>query len=391
MKIGQARLERILEQYGEEEIDRTYLELYDGLENVGRAFASLHARIDPEFEHMNYKAHNGTSGHFNADNSRELLAVIRQMDELFLALEKAGRSATLTPEYQAVMESARKWLAPSGGSTIPEGLTPIRVEKYDAVFELEDASVNLRDRSRVELKMVGEGAFAVVHKFTDPEYGATFARKKLKRDVTDRERERFGREYELMKNLDFPYILEVYRYDAEQHFYTMEYCSTTLEQYVMKKNSDSNFGFSVRRRIALQFLYGLNYIHSKGHCHKDLSLKNVLLRVYDRGAVTVKLSDFGLAKPSGSEFTKTDSEMRGTIVDPALGSFKDFQPVNDIYAAGWVLSYLFTGRKALLGGDSELASIIQKCSHTDPRHRYQKVLDIVTAVEAVDALTPSRR
>lgn len=385
MAVAQKRLERVLAKYSDEPVDPTYLELYDGLGELGRAFASLHARIDPQFEHINYKAHHGASGHFNADNSRELLDVIRQMDELFLALEKAGKSADLIPEYHDVIVNVRDWLEPSGGSSIPEGLTPVRVEKYAPVFELEDSSVSLRDRAPVELKVVGEGAFAVVHKFTDPEYGIAFARKKLKKGADERERERFRREYELMRGLDFPYILDVYRYDEEQHSYTMEYCSTTLEQYVAKRNGDPNFEFSTRRRIALQFLYGLNYIHLEGHCHRDISLRNVLLRVYDSGAVMVKLSDFGLAKPRGSEFTKTDSEMRGTIQDPALESFKEFKPVNDIYAAGRVLSYLFTGRQSVLGGDSDLAAVIQKCVHPEPHRRFQTVLEIVKDLEAVDA------
>jgi eukaryotic-like serine/threonine-protein kinase len=73
----------------------------------------------------------------------------------------------------------------------------------------------------------------------------------------------------------------------------------------------------------------------KGICHRDLSFKNILLRVFSDGAVTVKLSDFGLAKPQESDFAKTETEIRGTFVDPALDRFKDFRPVNDIIR-GWL-------------------------------------------------------
>ncbi len=57
----------------------------------------------------------------------------------------------------------------------------------------------------------------------------------------------------------------------------------------------------------------------------------------------MKLSDFGLAKPQASDFTRTETEIRGTIVDPALDRFKDFEAVNDIYVVGFVLSYIFKG------------------------------------------------
>ena len=104
------------------------------------------------------------------------------------------------------------------------------------------------------------------------------------------------------------------------------------------------FGSTTRKRIALQFLYGLNFIHSSGHFHRDLSTRNVLLKTFGGSAVLVKLSDFGLAKRRGSDFTLTETELKGTKIDPALGSFKDFSAVHDIFAAGFVLLYIFTGR-----------------------------------------------
>jgi serine/threonine protein kinase len=187
-----------------------------------------------------------------------------------------------------------------------------------------------------------------------------------------------------MKGLDFPYILKVHKYDEEENSYTMEFCETTLEEHIKRRNNQPQFDFSVRRRIALQFLYGLNYLHKKGICHRDLSLKNILLRVFSDGAVQVKLSDFGLAKPRESEFTKSETEIKGTIVDPALDKFKDFEPVNDIYVLGFVLTYIFKGVNQLIPDFSSLGEIIQKCSHSDPTQRYQTVLEVIEAVENLE-------
>lgn len=387
---AERRLERVLRQYNDNEpVDEDYLDLYltpsawpqDPLE---RAFAAIHERLDIELDFMNQKARNGSGGHFNADNSRRLLDLIDEVDALKLALEKVGKTLTVAPDYQRVLDGAKSWLTDSGGSSIPHGFTPVLVEKYDAIFGLADAAVVLADHSKVSLTVVGEGAFAMVHKFVDPNYNITFARKKLKQTADARDVERFRREYEIMKGLDFPYILTVYRYDESENSYTMEFCESTLDAYVKRRNNQPQFDFSVRRRIALQFLYGLNYMHKKGICHRDLSLKNVLLRVFSDGAVTVKLSDFGLAKPPGSDFTKKDSEIKGTIVDPALDRFKDFEPVNDIYAVGFVLSYIFKGVSYLIPEFTPLGEIIQKCSHSDLTRRYQSVLEIVAAIENLE-------
>ncbi len=91
----------------------------------------------------------------------------------------------------------------------------------------------------------------------------------------------------------------------------------------------------------------------------------------------VEVADFGLAKERGSDLTSTGSSMKGTIRDPALGSFRDFKPVNDIYSIGFILNYILTGKENLVTDGSRLGSIIQKCSATNPADRYQTVKGII--------------
>lgn len=388
--MEQERVERFERTFYEKDIDSTYLELYRREQVLPRAFAYIHAGLDIEFKHMNYKARGGSSGHFNADNSRNLLDLIDLLAEARTVLNKAGHSLTMAPEYQRVIENAPAWLVDSGGSPIPEGFTPVEVESYAPVFSLGDQAVTVSDSRTVKLTPIGEGAFALVHRFTDPNYGMTLARKKLKPGADDREKERFRREFELMKELQFPYVLEVYNFKESDWSYTMEHCDTSLEDYVAKRNNQPGFGPTTRKRIALQFLYGLNFIHSKGHFHRDLSTRNVLLRTFGGSAVLVKLSDFGLAKLKGSEFTMTETELKGTKIDPALGSFKDFGAVHDIFAAGFVLLYIFTGRKNVgRSNATPMEQIIHKCIDSQPDRRYQSVMELIAAVEALDTTVTS--
>lgn len=131
-----------------------------------------------------------------------------------------------------------------------------------------------------------------------------------------------------------------------------------------------------RRKMAMQFLYAMNFLHRRGVCHRDLSYRNVLVHTYNE-AFMVKVSDFGLAKERGSDLASTGSSMKGTIRDPALKSFRDFKPVNDIYSIGFILNYILTGKENLVTDGSRLGSIIQKCSATNPADRYQTVWDII--------------
>ena len=356
----QKQLNYFLDRFTEEQISEDYLRLYEDSSNFCCAFAWLHEHYNNAFEFMNHKAPDGAEGHFNADPSRELMQVNDEYHDLMKLADKAGKHIKVSPEYQRVIESSRQWLTSSGGSLIPEKLTPITIERYDTVFEVEDSRIMLTGVGQASLQLVGEGAYAVVHKFLDPNYGVYVARKKLKKSAASKELQRFRKEYTLMSGFDFPYILKVFCYDESNNSYTMEYCEYTLKDYISHNNQ--KLTYRARHKMAMQFLYAMNLLHNHEVCHRDLSYKNVLIHAYrDGGAFTVKVSDFGLAKEANSDLTSTGSVMKGSITDPALGSFKNFAPVNDIYAIGFILSCIFTGRERLFIDDSQLSSLIQKC------------------------------
>lgn len=372
----QRQLDNYLRQFAEERVDERYLVLYDGEQRFGRVFAWLHERYNNAFEFMNAKAPQGGGGYFKADPSRDLIKVNETYSALLKIVSKAGIRIKTKPEYQKVIDSSRIWLRPSGGSSIPEGLTPIEVEYYDTVFETGESGTTLAGTEQVRLQLVGEGAYAFVYRFTDPNYGIQIARKRLKKDADPKEVERFRREFDMMKRFDFPYILKVYRYDDSDNSYTMEYCEHTLRDYI--SHNIQKMSYHTRHKMAMQFLYAMNYLHRRGVCHRDLSYRNVLVHTYrDSNAFMVKVSDFGLAKEKTSDLTSTGSAMKGSIIDPTLGSFRDFGPVNDIYEVGFILNYILTGKENLVTNEPRLGSIIQKCTDTNPADRYQTVRDII--------------
>lgn len=276
----------------------------------------------------------------------------------------------------------------SGGSPIPEAYQEISLLRYDPIFFFTTSSINIPTRSEnIDLKLIGEGAFALVYKFSDPYYKKVFAKKTLKSNTSDREKERFITEYKVMKEMKFPYILEVYTLGDDSNSYLMEYCESNLQDYISSNNTI--LSFEGRKRIALQFLYAINYIHSKEYLHQDISFRNILVQKYDKGAIIIKLSDFGLVKDLQSVFTKSDTEYKGSIIDPtidpSLDKFKDYNVSNEMYAIGIVLQFIFTGKKSIATNKVPiiLKSIIEKCTSTNLISRYKNVPELIFDLQNV--------
>ena len=372
------------EKYAELPTTEAYLRLYPDEARFGRIFANLQERLNTHFEAINGRVN--TTKYYWADSSRDLLALIEEVPEALFVLQQAGVEVRFSPEYQAEIERCKPWLANFRGSTVPDDFTPIKVIKYSPVFVRPDATVRLRKNgSNQSLHLVGEGSYAKVFSFEDPDYGIKFALKRAKSELPERDLYRFREEFRILKSLSHPYLVEVYQYDEARNEYKMEFCDETLRHFIGRRNA--SLGFDYRKRIALQFLYGINFLHIKGYLHRDVSLQNILLKTFGDDAVLVKLSDFGLVKDTSSTFTRTQTEMRGTIRDPQLHAFKDYSVTNEIYAIGWVLSYIFTGKESLITGRDGVKGIVRKCTDQDTNLRYTNVRSIISDVEQLTTTT----
>lgn len=374
-------LSDIQEKYAEITSSPDFDRLYTNDSKYGHMFSVLHKSLNEHFKAINERRR--TTHHYWAENSRDLISLIDDLKQDLHDLKQAGIAVSFNEKYQSALERCRPWLEMSGGSTVPDGFEEIEIIRYEPVFTLSSEVLALKDhRDMVKMKMVGAGSYAHVYSYIDPEYDKHFALKRAKPGISDRDLSRFHQEFEVMKNLSFPYVLEVYRYNDERNEYRMEYCDETIRNFIKKRNAILTF--STRKRIALQLLYGLNYIHKENYLHRDISLQNILVKTYGSGAVIVKLSDFGLVKDVASNFTLTHTEIRGTIRDPQLERFKDYNVVNEIYAIGWVLHFIFTGRESLSHGDEAIDTIVKKCTDRDIEQRYASVLELIADVEAIE-------
>ena len=365
-------------KYEAEPVSDKYLRLYEP-DDHGTMFAVLHEKVNEHFDSINRCS--TSNRHYWAEPSRDLLALIDTIRKDLHSLKMAGVEVVLREDYETDLAELRRWISPSGGSPVPEEFSRIEVEEYVRVFINRDTTTMTLKTTveRLPLKLVGSGAYANVYSYVDPNHGITFALKRAKKDTAERDLARFENEFEVLRSFRFPNVVEVYRYNDDLNEYSMEFCDEPLRKFVSTRNTKLNF--PARKTLALHCLYGLNYIHSKGFLHRDVSPQNVLVKLYDENAFVAKVSDLGLLKDLSHDFTKTHSELRGTRVDPALESFKNFQLTHEMYAVGWLLWFIFTGRDGM-GNDARgpVAELVRRCISSNTIDRPDSILELIDEV-----------
>ncbi|QSO48479.1 serine/threonine protein kinase [Alicyclobacillus mengziensis] len=363
---------------------RMYLDFYDYVddESLRQFFSIFHYQLNFLFKHMNQRLQ---SGHYTANESRELLYVLDEISTVQANFRGTKHEFTIVLYYEDIIRQCEAFLQHSGGSPIPSGFPRIDLIETEPIFQVT-SSIGIERGNRrtlIPTKMIGGGSYATVHKYKDDYYNRPFAIKRANKGLTKDEYQRFKTEFDTMQKLNSPYVVEVYSFNEENREYVMEYVDKTLDAYIAENNNK----LDVSERISLvrQILKAFNYIHSKGVLHRDISTKNVLIKLYDELKVA-KVADFGLVKLPGSTLTKSDTEMKGSLNDPKLSvtGFTHYDMRHETYALVRLIYFVMTGRLTVGKYQSkEFQSFIEKGLSDNLDDRYQDVMELQAAFNEV--------
>lgn len=316
-----------------------------------------------------------TNGHFNANESRELDEYIKLYEDMKCVLRETQLSFEIDINYASFIEECKGFLVLSGGSPIPKDLRKIKLIENEPIFTMTRSVkiVNKLEEKRYPIHLIGEGSYAKVFKYTDEFYNKTFVIKQAKKDLDEKEMERFKKEYQTLKELKSPYILEVYKYDIERNEYYAEYADQTLYDFINKNNN--KITADIRINIVNQLFKAFSYIHQKGYLHRDISLTNVLLKKYD-DLMIIKVSDFGLVKEKNSNLTSTDSEVKGSLNDSNLAviGFRNYSIEYETYALTRLIYFVMTGKSNLdKNSDEKLKEFVLKGTNYNISNRFKSI------------------
>lgn len=275
----------------------------------------------------------------------------------------------------------------SSGSSRPAAWEPPSPEELQKLLPKYEVS-----------KLLGRGGMGAVYKGTQRSLDRPVAIKILSAELDEREQgfaERFKNEARSMAKLNHPGIIGVHDFGQTPEgmlYIAMEFVAGTDVSRMIAKQSrlPPEHALSITAHVC----DALDYAHGKGIIHRDIKPANVMVS-YEG---VVKVADFGLAKMTHAQNTGlTQSGMAmGTLHYMApealmLGSSVDHRA--DIYAVGVMLYQMLTGKlpqgmfdppsQQIPGLDPRFDEIIKQAIRDDREVRYQSVLALRTALDAI--------
>lgn len=370
------------------QINAEYSDLYKSFSNqkLREIFMTLHHDLVGLFKTMNERLPTREhEAHFWAEPSRDLIKRIEIIFSLIGSLKGTPLAFKIDPYYLDLLTRCREFLSSSGGSSLPPNMAKVELYYTIPIF-LPLSSITISHKQQdftFDLKLIGSGSYANVYKYKDTFYNRSFILKRAKKELTDKEIARFKREFDVMNDLSSPYILEVYCYNPSKNEYIMEYMDYTLDSYIAAHNS--TLTIMQRKGISQQILRAFDYLHSKGHLHRDISPKNILIKKYD-DTLVVKLSDFGLVKIPDSMLTTANTEFKGYFNDPALvvEGFNTYSIVHETYALTRVIYFVMTGKTNTDKiANQNLRAFVEQGLNPDKTKRFQNVRDMISAFKTI--------
>ena len=304
------------------------------------------------------------------------------------------------------------------------------------------------------VRLLGRGGMGEVYEAEHTTLERRYALKLLPPDFAARPEAivRFRREARVMANLDHPHIVNVDdfgetdgRYwlrmelvhgvprsadipvrfrsavnpEADKNVRAPVY--TTLGDYAASR--DGRIEQAELAGILKQVLEAVAYAHEQGVVHRDLKPGNILLEQDAAGSLTVKVSDFGLARVMGEELLRSQAQMsvsrslgaektlgrpesigdaqtvddEGASTRALLGTWEYMSPEqrrgeeadarSDVYALGLMCFRLLTGEelglkmpsRLVAGLSAEWDALVEKALEQKPGGRYRSGREMLDA------------
>lgn len=291
----------------------------------------------------------------------------------------------------AFLERAKRSAKASGLGTASGWLPVQRVDDGPPVRRLGENRI---------VRELGRGGMGIVYEAVQEPLGRRVAVKILPPYApgSDRSRQRFLREAQLVARLQHPHIVPIHaigEHDGVPYFVMALVDGEGLDRLLAEPTGDvPEVGSAARAewvaRLGQQAAEALAHAHSWGILHRDIKPSNLLLDA----SGTLWLADFGLARLVDGQTLTCAGEQPGTLRYMAPECLRDeADERSDVYSLGLTLYELAVGRPAF--PESSRARLLRQIeAHTFPGPRELVPglpRDLETVILKATAREPSAR
>ena len=178
-----------------------------------------------------------------------------------------------------------------------------------------------------KVKVLGEGAFGIVHEIKNNKTGECFAAKHfLKEKLEEDDIKLLKNEILIMRGLNHPHILNIHEIHESSHDIILVLdLMKDGELDTFLKNKKNLITENFIKNIIREGLLALKHLNSKGVIHRDIKPENILIE-YDENChkkIHIKISDFGLSVFQGKEICCPGAGTPG-FMPPEVANYKSY-------------------------------------------------------------------
>ncbi|MEX2496407.1 MAG: protein kinase [Woeseia sp.] len=292
-----------------------------------------------------------------------------RLEPAFAEFRQCERTETVAAALYKLSLAFEGQAKPERAEAVLQWLKEVQSPEKDKKRALGDGNGTPERLGRYVIeRKLGRGAMGAVYLARDPRINRPVALKviPIEKEFEDEELEearmRFFREAELAGRLAHPNIVTVFDAGEDKHlaYIAMEY----LSGVPLKNYTDPKKLLAPKKALELcaRTADALDYAHNQGVIHRDIKPANLL---YDLKSDLLKISDFGVARLTDNNRTKTGIVL-GTpmYMSPEQLAAETLTGHSDLFSLGVTLYELLAGEVPFKA--KNIAMLMTKITSEDP-------------------------